>query len=239
MKGLLWVLTLAALAVGIAVAAHYNDGYVLLIIPPYRTEISLNLAMLFLFAGFVVFYAVLRGLALTLSLPQRVREFRERRLRDKTAAEITEITRLIYEGRFGLALKKAAAVHATGQSMALAAMLAARSAQRLHEPLKQKEWLDKAVQDDPKMQSACWMMEAEMLVEMQRFDEALVVLQRLHEASSGRHIAALQLELRARQGAGHEDEVLRIAHLLEKHDALSPEQMRALKVEKLSTPSGG
>ena len=33
MKGLLWVLTLAALAVGIAVAVHYNDGYVLLIIP--------------------------------------------------------------------------------------------------------------------------------------------------------------------------------------------------------------
>ena len=239
MKGLLWVLTLAALAVGIAVAAHYNDGYVLLIIPPYRTEISLNLAMLFLFAGFVVFYAVLRGLALTLSLPQRVREFRQRRLRDKTAAEITEITRLIYEGRFGLALKKAAAVHATGQSMALAAMLAARSAQRLHEPLKQKEWLEKAVQDDPKMQPACWMMEAEMLVEMQRFDEALVVLQRLHDASSGRHIAALQLELRARQGAGDEDEVKRIAHLLEKHDALMPDQMRALKIEKLSTPSGG
>ena len=222
MKGLLWVLTLAALAVGIAVAAHYNDGYVLLIIPPYRTEISLNLAILFLFAGFVVLYAVLRGLALTLSLPQRVREFRERRLRNKTAAEVTEITRLIYEGRFGLALKNAA-----------------RSAQRLHEPLKQKEWLEKAVQDDPKMQPACWMMEAEMLVEMQRFDEALVVLQSLHDASSGRHIAALQLELRARQGAGDEDEVRRIAHLLEKHDALMPDQMRALKIEKLSTPSGG
>ena len=113
MKGLLWVLTLAALAVAGALAAHYNDGYVLLIVPPYRTEISLNLAMLALFSGFVIFYAVLRGLALTLSLPQRVRDFRERRLRDKTAVEITEITRLIYEGRFGLALKKAVAVHAS------------------------------------------------------------------------------------------------------------------------------
>ena len=71
MKGLLSVLTLAALAVGVALAAHYNDGYVLLIVPPYRTEISLNLAMLALFAGFVIFYAVLRGLALTRSLPKR------------------------------------------------------------------------------------------------------------------------------------------------------------------------
>ena len=238
MKGLLWVLTLAALAVGIAVAAHYNDGYVLLIIPPYRSEISLNLAMLFLFAGFVIFYAVLRGLALTLSLPQRVREFRERRLRDKTAAEITEITRLIYEGRFGLALKKAAAVHATGQSMALAAMLAARSAQRLHEPLKQKEWLEKAVQDDPKMQPACWMMEAEMLVDTQRYDEALAVLQRLHEASSGRHIAALQLELRALKGTGRWEEAGHIAHQLETHDALWPELALGLKRDALSADLG-
>ena len=84
------------------------------------------------------------------------------------------------------------------------------------------------------MQPACWMMEAEMLVEMQRFDEALAVLQRLHDASSGRHVAALQLELRARQGAGHEDEVQRIAHLLEKHDALSPEQARGIKAENFT-----
>ena len=43
MKGLLWVLTLAALAVGIAVAVHYNDGYVLLVFSPWRVEVSLNL----------------------------------------------------------------------------------------------------------------------------------------------------------------------------------------------------
>ena len=231
MKGLLWVLTLAALAVGIALAAHFNDGYVLLISPPYRTEISLNLAILLLLAGFVIFYAVLRGLALTLSLPQRVREFRQRRLREKTAGEINDVTRLIYEGRYGLAMKKAAAAHAAGQSPALAAVLAARSAQRLREPYKQKEWLDLAAQSDPKMQSACLMLEAEMHIEMQRFDDALVALKRLQDASSGRHIAALRLELRARQGAGHWDEVLRIARLLEKRDALLPELAQEVKLK--------
>ena len=127
MKLLLWLLTLFALAVGISLAAH-NQGYVLLVLPPYRAEISLNLAVVLFVGGFVVLYALVRGIALMLSLPQRVRDFRERRLRDKTAVEITEITRLIYEGRFGLALKKAVAVHATAQSSALAAMLAARSA---------------------------------------------------------------------------------------------------------------
>ena len=231
MKGLLWVLTLATLAVGIALAVRFNDGYVLLIMPPYRTELSLNLAILLLVVSFGVLYAVLRGLALTLSLPQRVREFRQRRVREKTAGEIYDVTRLIYEGRYGLAMKKAAAAHAAGQSPALAAVLAARSAQRLREPFKQKEWLDLAAQDDPKMQAACLMLEAEMHIEMQRFDDALVALKRLQDASSGRHIAALRLELRAQQGAGHWDEVLRIARLLEKRDALLPELAQEVKLK--------
>ena len=229
MKGLFWLLTLAALAVSIALAARFNDGYVLLIMPPYRAEISLNLVILFLLAGFVTLYAVLRGLALTLSLPQRVRKFRERRLREKTAREIHDVTRLFYEGRYAQSMKKAATAHAAGHSPALTAVLAARSAQRLREPSKQKEWLDLAAQNDPKMQTACLMLEAEMHIEMQRFDDALVALKLLQESSSGRHIAALRLELRAQQGAGHWDEVLRIARLLEKRDALLPELVQEIK----------
>jgi len=53
MKGLLWVLALFALAVGISLAAHFNEGYVLLVSPPYRAEISLNLAILLILGGFV------------------------------------------------------------------------------------------------------------------------------------------------------------------------------------------
>ena len=40
MKGLLWVLTLAALAVAGALAAHYNDGYVLVVLPPLPSLIT-------------------------------------------------------------------------------------------------------------------------------------------------------------------------------------------------------
>ena len=43
MKSLFWLLALFALAVGVALGGRYNDGYVLLVMPPYRTEISLNL----------------------------------------------------------------------------------------------------------------------------------------------------------------------------------------------------
>ena len=64
MKGLLWVLTLATLAVGIALAVRFNDGYVLLIMPPYRTELSLNLAILLLVAGFGVMGIAARRLGI-------------------------------------------------------------------------------------------------------------------------------------------------------------------------------
>ena len=230
MKGLLWVLTLFALAVGIALAAHFNDGYLLLVLPPYRAEISLNLAIVIVLGCFFLLYALLRGVALTLSLPRRVREFRERRRREKMAESFYDVTRLIFEGRYSQAMKKADAAHASGQSPALAALLAARSAQRLHEPDKQKAWLERAAQDDPKMQPACLMLEAEMHIEMQRFDQAVSALKRLQQ-SSGRHIAALRLELRAQQGCANWDEVLRIARQLEKRNALLPELAQEIKLK--------
>ena len=43
MKGLFWILALAGLAVAAALGARLNDGYLLLVIPPWRAEVSLNL----------------------------------------------------------------------------------------------------------------------------------------------------------------------------------------------------
>ena len=97
MKGLLWVLALFALAVGISLAAHFNEGYVLLVYPPYRAEISLNLTILLILGGCVSLYALLRGVALTVSLPRRVREFRQRRQREKTIDEFFDVMRLLFE----------------------------------------------------------------------------------------------------------------------------------------------
>ena len=230
MRGLLWLLTLFALAVGIALAAHFNDGYLLLVVPPYRAEISLNLTIALLLGGFVMLYALVRAAVLTLSLPRRVRDFRERRRREKVTESFYDVARLMFEGRYSQALKKAGEAHAAAVSPALAALLAARSAQRLHEPGKQQAWLDLAARDDPRMQSACLMLEAEMHLEMQRFEDAVSVLKRLQQ-NSGRHIAALRLELRAQQGCGHWDEVLRIARLLEKRHALVPELAQEIKLK--------
>lgn len=229
MRGLFWILALFALAVGLSLAAGVNDGYMLLVLPPWRMEISLNLAIGALLGGFVLLYLLLRGIALTLALPGRVRAFRERRRRAKAAGIFQDALRLLFEGRFGHALKKAAEAHAAGEAPGLAALIAARAAQRMREPGKQQDWLGRATLDDGRTEAARLMLEAEMCIDGRRFADAVAVLTRLQQLS-GRHIAALRLELRAQQGCGNWDEVLRIVRQLEKRDALAGEAARELKL---------
>ncbi|MCP5268320.1 MAG: heme biosynthesis protein HemY [Zoogloeaceae bacterium] len=230
MRGLLWLLVLFAVAVGLAMTAQFNDAYLLMVIPPWRIEVSLNLALTVLVGGFFLLYMSLRGVALTFSLPGKVKEFRERRRRKKAAAIFQDAVRLLFEGRFGHALKKAAEAHAAGEAPGLAALIAARAAQRLREPGKQEAWLDRATLDDARTEAARLMLEAEMYLDARRFEEAVAVLARLQQLS-GRHIAALRLELRAQQGCGNWEEVLRIARLLEKRDALTREVAYEIKVK--------
>ena len=228
MKGLFWVLALFGLAVAAALGARLNDGYVLLVFPPYRAEVSLNLFALALVAVVVVLYMAMRALAVTIGLPKRVREFRERRQRDRAGLVFQEAVRLLFEGRFGQAMKKAGEAYDAGTARGLSALIAARAAQRLREPEKLQDWMTRAMSDDPRNEAATLMLEAEMMNESRRFDEALAALDRLQD-KKGRHIAALRLELRARQGTGDWDGVLKLARQLEKRDALPPEVAREVK----------
>jgi HemY protein len=230
MRGLLWLLALFTLAVGLSMAARFNDAYILMVLPPWRVEVSLNLAVTVLLGSFLLLYAALRGIALTLSLPGRVRDYRERRRQAKASAIFQEAVRLLFEGRFGHALKKAAEAHAAGEAPGLAALIAARAAQRMREPGKQEAWLDRATLDDARTEAARLMLEAEMCLDARRFEDAVAVLARL-QVIAGRHIAALRLELRAQQGCGNWDEVLRITRQLEKRDAMAAEVARELKLK--------
>ena len=215
MKGLLWVLSLFATAVGVSLAAYFNEGYMLLVSPPYRVELSLSLAILLVLGGFLMFYVLLRTILLASALPQRVRKFRERRQREQMDGMLNDAIRLLFEGCYSQSMEKAETLHTAGQSPALAALLAARSAQKLGEFIKQKEWLDHAIQADSGMQSASLMLESEMLIDRRDFETALTVLKQLKEISVSND-AVLHLELLAQQGCGNQEEILRLTQLLER-----------------------
>lgn len=230
MRGLFWVLALFALAVAVALGARMNDGYVLLVMPPYRAEVTLNLFLLALALLFVAVYAGLRLLAFTFGLPERARRYRAHRRQERAGQVFQDAVRLLFEGRFGQALKKAGEAHAAATAPGLSALIAARAAQRMRETEKQQEWMDRAKACDPRTEAATLMLEAEMMNEVRRFDAALVALNRL-QSTQGRHIAALRLELRARQGSGDWDGVLKLLRQLAKRDALPVEMVRETRTQ--------
>ena len=141
-----------------------------------------------------------------------------------------QAVRLLFEGRFGQAMKRAGEAHGAGTAPGLSALIAARAAQRMREPEKQQYWLEHARTDDPRTEAATLMLDAEMANEERRFADALAALGRL-QGKLGRHIAALRLELRARQGSGDWDGVLKLVRQLAKRDALPPEVVVEIRTQ--------
>jgi len=79
MRWLISLLIIAVLAIALAMAGRYDPGYVVLVYPPWRMEISF-ISFVLLLVGLVVGGVVLLRLALlTLNLPSIVRAQRERR----------------------------------------------------------------------------------------------------------------------------------------------------------------
>lgn len=228
MRGLLWLLTLAALAVGLSLAARYNDGYVLFVLPPWRVEISLNLLLVLQVVGFLLLYLLLRAVVNTLSLPTKVRAFRARRAQAKATVALTDAMRLLQEGRYGHALKSAERAWDAGQARSLSALVALRAAHALRDFDRERTWRERARESDGDARAARLMIEAELALDARDYEAARASLDQL-AAREGRHIAALRLSLRAEQGLGNWREVLKLTRQLEKHKALTAEQAATLR----------
>lgn len=228
MRGLLWLLGLFALAAGLAVGGRYNEGYALLVWPPYRVQISLNLLILLLLGGFATLYGLSRLVARTMALPGAVQRFRARKSKERASQALYDATRLRIEGRFGQSLKRATAAYEANESPGLAALMAARAAHSLRDDERYRFWLGKAAAHDAEVRVARLMTEAELAVEGRRFDEAAERIADL-QAGGQRHIAALRLALRTAQAHGNWVEAVRLVRQLVKVKALRPDQAEPVK----------
>lgn len=229
MRALFWLLTLAALAVGLALAALYNEGYVLLVLPPWRAEVSLNLFVLAAIAGFFVIYLLARAVSHTLALPSAVAEFRHRRQQEKSALALRDAWRLLQEGRYGHAMRCAEKARPDHGGSGMLALAGWRAAHALRDAERSAEWEVRVrAQDTSGMKAARLMTEAEFALEDRRFDDARDALQQF-AALEGRHIAAMRLGVRAEQGLGNWREVARLVRQLEKHKALTAEQAAPIR----------
>ena len=230
MKSLLWLLAVFAAAVALVVLGRVDAGYVLFIYPPYRVEVSMMFFGLALAAAFLLFYAVLRLLGHTISLPRYVRAYRARRRRERAHAALAAALQAFYEGRYARVEKEASLAFENGPTPALAALLAARAAHQLRDFQRRDHWLDRAASVAKDMQAAVLVSRAELALDDRDFGTAREVLRSL-DAASPKQIATTRLLLRAERGAGDWDQVLRLATQLGKRDAIAPAVVEEYKVQ--------
>lgn len=224
MRWIVWVLTLAAAAVLLALGSTLNSGNVALLLPPWRVDVSLNFAVLLLLLLFAAFYLVVRGLTLLLAMPRAAAEFRARRRMRLGAQALHNGMFDYFGGRFRRA-ERAAQRAAEFADFAPAALLtAAQSAQQLQAYDRRDAYLAQLPQQ---ARDAAALLQAQWQLDAKQPREAVALLRAL-PAGVQRRTHALRIELQAARKINDHAGVLRLARILLKHGALHPAAAQAM-----------
>jgi HemY protein len=219
MRWLISLLIIALLAVALAMAGRYDPGYVVLVYPPWRMEVSFISFVLMLVALVVSGVILLRLAALTLNLPSIVRAQRERRAARKRDENFAGGLKAYAEYRYQDAEQSLGQWQGDDARLGVARILAARAAQEMRAPQQRERHLQQAVEHGAEL--AARLFEAEASLESKDAAAALVAINRAKEIAP-QHTALLRLELKARQMTGQWDEVERLLDALARSNALEP-----------------
>ena len=200
MRVLFWFLLLAVAAVVAALAAKLNSGYALLVAPPYRVELSLNLLLILIVVGFFALYLGLRMIARTVQLPAQVRVLRRQQKQQRARTKLDSAIVALLEGRYGKAQQEAKEALALPHSSGLAALVAARAAIDMRQFDVAEGFLSRPETQATSLAVPRLTLSAEIALEQGQPQEALRILESL-KREAGLHTAALRLELRATQAA--------------------------------------
>jgi len=229
MRSLFWFLFLAVVAVVAALAAKLSHGYALLVSPPYRIELSLNLLLILTVGGFFALYFLSQLVVRTVQLPGQVRAWRQQQKRESARAKQDAAIVALLEGRYGKAQQDAQDALALPQSSGLAALIAARAAIDVRQFDKAESFLARSEVQPKSLAVPRLTLSAEIALEQGQPQEALRLLNLLKD-EAGMHTAALRLELRAMQAARRFAEIPPLVDQLVKRkvfDAAQGEQVRS------------
>ncbi len=219
MKFLFWLLALFTAAVTLALTAK-NPGYVLLVYPPYRIELSLTLFILGLLTLLALTYFSLRLVMAALRLPNYVRTFREQRALSKGRTAMTEALTAFFEGRYAAAEKAAVRAMDAGEQSGINPIIAARAAHELREFDRRDSYLASTEGKSVGESTMRLIAQTQFMLDQKQPLQALNSLKELNTSGKHKHIGALQLELKAQQQACNWDAVLDVVSQLEKRSAI-------------------
>ena len=217
MRWLISFLIVAVLAVALAMAGRYDPGYVVLVYPPWRMEISFISFVLMVVALVVGGVVLLRLAMLTLNLPRIVREQRERRAAKKRDDNFVGGLRAYTEYRYQDAEQSLGQWQGDESRLGLARVLAARAAQEMRAIPQRERHIQEAAGHGAEL--AALLFEAEAQLGIKDAAAALVAINRAKEIAP-QHTALLRIELKARQLIGQWDEVDKLLDALARSNAL-------------------
>lgn len=244
MRSVFWLLGLAAVAVALALLVGHNASTVTLFWPPYRFDVSFNLVLFCLIAGFVLLHAALQAIGAIRDLPMRAQRWRIQQVERSVVGSVMDALAHQLAGRFVRA--QSAAQHALDQLKSVSAnqwprrdqlqvlahLLVAESAQSLQNRERRDENLQAALdpalaKGAPDASEGALLRAVRWAVEDRDVDAARSRLAELPQGA-GRRIQALRLKLRVARLGGATQEALETARLLAKHKAFSPDTARSI-----------
>jgi HemY protein len=256
MRGVIWLLLLAVVAVVAASLLGPNDGLVSVYWGGWRTDFSLNLAVLLLVAVGAALLLGVQALNSLVSLPRRAGQWRARRRERAAEAALRESQAEYFAGRYGRAQKaaqRALVLQTDTEALAgdarfrlLARLLAAGSLHRLQDRKRRDAMVERALAEHPGTavsggsagDDATRLLAAEWALEDRDASRALEMLDALPPGAA-RRTQALRLRLQAARLARQPGEALRTARLLANHQAFSPlvaqTLLRSLAADVLDT----
>ncbi|MGH8713388.1 MAG: heme biosynthesis HemY N-terminal domain-containing protein, partial [Casimicrobiaceae bacterium] len=229
MRVLFWFLLLATAAVAAALAVKLNAGYALLVAPPYRIELSLNLLLLIVGGGFIALYGVIRLIVRTVRLPQTVRLWRRRQKLERARSMQDAAVVALLEGRYGKAQQRALEALAIPGSSGLNAIVGARAAIDVRNFDAAEALLSRPDAQVASLAVPRLMLRAEIALEQGQPQRSLDMLRDLRR-EAGMHTAALRLELRSLQAAQRWTEVVPLLEQLVKRKVFDSTQAEHVRV---------
>jgi HemY protein len=227
-KFLIGLLFILIAAVTLSLLAGSSDGYVLIVQPPYRVEISVNLLIVLLASSFFLLYSLLRLVQYTLRLPESVRQYKREQRRKNAHHALLESLHALVEGRYAKAEKAASTALELGEDAGLSALVAARAAHKLKMPGKRDYYLAEAERLAPEAVLSRLLTQAELQLDERMYASALRTLQQLDKIEP-HHQPGLRLQLKVHQRLGNWEQVLSTLAQLEKREAIESVQLQQLR----------
>jgi HemY protein len=142
MRAAFWGLLLIVIVLGLALAIRFDAGYVLIVSPPWRIELSLPLAVGALLLLFLAAYFSVRLLRRALLLPADMRAWRGQRRKTQAKVELERAIAALLGGQDSHARKLAdkALLH---EGSPLGALVAAHAALRVGDRTAARALLDR------------------------------------------------------------------------------------------------